>query len=255
MCAGGSPALLADSGVSTRPMDFTLLAFGDDGWGDEMLRGALMTMAVAVCSYLFGIVIGILFASFKLSKRAILRYVAEFYTTVVRGIPELLVIYLVFFGGGTLLRTVASGIFGYEGYIDPPLFITGMVCIGLSAGAYSTEVIRGAVLAVPVGQIEAAKAIGMGAGKRFWRILVPQVARFALPGLGNVWQLTLKETSLISVIGLVEIMRSAAVASGSTKEPFTFYLLAAILYLGLTSISNRGFLRAEMWASKGVRYS
>jgi octopine/nopaline transport system permease protein len=236
-------------------MDFTLLAFGDDGWGDEMLRGALMTMAVAVCSYLFGIVIGILFASFKLSKRAILRYVAEFYTTVVRGIPELLVIYLVFFGGGTLLRTVASGIFGYEGYIDPPLFITGMVCIGLSAGAYSTEVIRGAVLAVPVGQIEAAKAIGMGAGKRFWRILVPQVARFALPGLGNVWQLTLKETSLISVIGLVEIMRSAAVASGSTKEPFTFYLLAAILYLGLTSISNRGFLRAEMWASKGVRYS
>jgi len=236
-------------------MDFTLLAFGDDGWGDEMLRGALMTMAVAVCSYLFGIVIGILFASFKLSKRAVLRYAAEFYTTVVRGIPELLVIYLVFFGGGTLLRTVASGMFGYEGYIDPPLFITGMVCIGLSAGAYSTEVIRGAVLAVPVGQVEAAKAIGMGAGKRFWRILVPQVARFALPGLGNVWQLTLKETSLISVIGLVEIMRSAAVASGSTKEPFTFYLLAAILYLGLTSISNRGFLRAEMWASKGVRYS
>jgi octopine/nopaline transport system permease protein len=220
-----------------------------------MLRGAVMTMAVAVCSYLFGIVVGIIFASFKLSKRAVLRYVAEFYTTVVRGIPELLVIYLVFFGGGTLLRTVASGVFGYEGYIDPPLFITGMVCIGLSAGAYSTEVIRGAVLAVPVGQIEAAKAIGMGAGKRLWRILVPQVSRFALPGLGNVWQLTLKETSLISVIGLVEIMRSAAVASGSTKEPFTFYLLAAILYLGLTSISNRGFLRAEMWASKGVRYS
>ena len=236
-------------------MDFSLLGFGDDGWGDEMLRGALMTMAVAVCSYLFGIVIGILFASFKLSKHVVLRYLAEFYTTVVRGIPELLIIYLVFFGGGTLLRTVASGIFGYEGYIDPPLFITGMVCIGLSAGAYSTEVIRGAVLAVPVGQIEAAKAIGMGAAKRFWRILVPQVSRFALPGLGNVWQLTLKETSLISVIGLVEIMRSAAVASGSTKEPFTFYLLAAVLYLGLTSISNRGFLRAEMWASKGVRYS
>ena len=236
-------------------MDFSLLGFGDDGWGDEMLRGALMTMAVAVCSYLFGIVIGILFASFKLSKHVLLRYLAEFYTTVVRGIPELLIIYLVFFGGGTLLRTVASGIFGYEGYIDPPLFITGMVCIGLSAGAYSTEVIRGAVLAVPVGQIEAAKAIGMGAAKRFWRILVPQVSRFALPGLGNVWQLTLKETSLISVIGLVEIMRSAAVASGSTKEPFTFYLLAAVLYLGLTSISNRGFLRAEMWASKGVRYS
>lgn len=236
-------------------MDFSLLAFGDDGWGDEMLLGALMTMAVAVCSYLLGVVIGIFFAALKLSRYLVLRYVAEFYTTVVRGIPELLVIYLVFFGGGTLLRTIASGMFGYEGYIDPPLFITGMVCIGLSAGAYNTEVIRGAVLAVPAGQIEAAKAVGMTTAKRFWRILVPQVARFALPGMGNVWQLTLKETSLISVIGLVEIMRSAAVASGSTKEPFTFYLLAAFLYLGLTSISNRGFLRAEAWASKGVRYA
>lgn len=236
-------------------MDFSLLAFGDDGWGDEMLRGALMTMAVAVCSYLLGVVIGVFFASLKLSKFVILRFFAEFYTTVIRGIPELLVIYLVFFGGGTLLRTIASGLFGYDGYIDPPLFVTGMVCIGLSAGAYNTEVIRGAVLAVPVGQIEAAKAIGMTAAKRFWRIMVPQVARFALPGLGNVWQLTLKETSLISVIGLVEIMRSAAVASGSTKEPFTFYLVAAVLYLGLTSISNRGFLRAEAWASKGVRYA
>ena len=236
-------------------MDFSLLGFGDDGWGDEMLRGALMTMAVAVCSYLLGVVIGILFASLKLSQFVVLRYIADFYTTVIRGIPELLVIYLVFFGGGGLLRSVASGLFGYDGYIDPPLFVTGMLCIGLSAGAYNTEVIRGAVLAVPAGQIEAAKAIGMSKAKRFWRILVPQVSRFALPGLGNVWQLTLKETSLISVIGLVEIMRNAAVASGSTKEPFTFYLVAALLYLGLTSISNRGFMRAELWANKGVRYS
>ena len=236
-------------------MDFTLLVFGDDGWGDEMLRGALMTMVVAVCSYLLGVVIGIFFASLKLSQLVVLRYVADFYTTIIRGIPELLVIYLVFFGGGALLRSVTSGLFGYEGYIDLPLFMTGVICIGVSAGAYNTEVIRGAVLAVPVGQIEAAKAIGMSTSKRFWRILVPQVSRYALPGLANVWQLTLKETSLISVIGLVEIMRSAQVASGSTKEPFTFYLTAAILYLGLTSISNRGFLRAEAWASKGVRYS
>ncbi len=236
-------------------MDFSLLVLGDDGWGDEMLRGALMTMAVAACSYLLGVVIGVFSASLKLTHYVMLRYAADIYTTVVRGIPELLVIYLVFFGGGTLLRSVASGVFGYEGYIDLPLFITGVLCIGLSAGAYSTEVIRGAVLAVPVGQIEAAKAIGMSTGKRFWRILVPQVSRFALLGLGNVWQLTLKETSLISVIGLVEIMRYAGIASGSTKEPFTFYLVAGLLYLGLTSISNRGFLRAEVWASKGVRVS
>lgn len=134
-------------------MDFSLLVFGDDGWGDEMLRGALMTMAVATCSYLLGVVIGVFSASLKLSQFVVLRYAADIYTTVVRGIHELLVIYLVFFGGGTLLRSIASGIFGYDGYIDLPLFVTGVLCIGLSAGAYTTEVIRGAVLAVPVGQI------------------------------------------------------------------------------------------------------
>jgi len=234
-------------------VDLSLLVYGDAGWGDEMLFGALMTIAVASCSYLLGIVFGTLFASFKLSRYLVLRLLADTYTTVIRGIPELLVIYLVFFGGGAVLRLIAKGLFGYGAFIDLPIFVTGMMCIGISSGAYSTEVIRGAVLAVPVGQIEAARAIGMSEGLRFWRILVPQVTRFALPGLGNVWQLTLKDTALISVIGLVEIMRQASIGSGSTKEPFTFYLTAAVLYLGLTSFSNRFFLRAETWANRGVR--
>lgn len=218
-----------------------------------MARGAVITLLVAVAAYALGIVIGAGLAAMKLSGLAPLRWLAEAYTTVIRGIPELLVIYLVFFGGGTALRAIASGMFGYEGYIDLPIFATGVICLAVSAGAYSAEVIRGAVLVVPRGQIEAAIAIGMSKGQRFWRILVPQVARFALPGLGNVWQFTLKDTSLISVIGLVEIMRQAAIAAGSTKEPFTFYLVAALLYLGLTSLSNRGFDRAEAWANKGVR--
>jgi len=234
-------------------MDLTLLGYGDQGWGDEMLWGAAMTMVVAASSFLLGIVLAVGFAAMKLSGLKVLNFLADVYTTVLRGVPELLVIYLVFFGGGTLLRAVAKGVFGYGDYIDLPIFITGMICIGVSSGAYSTEVIRGAVLAVPKGQIEAARAIGMKKSTRFWRILVPQVARFALPGLGNVWQLTLKDTSLISVIGLVEIMRQAAVGAGSTKEPFTFYITAFVLYLALTSITNRGFLRAEVWANRGVR--
>lgn len=234
-------------------MDLTLLVWGDAGWGDEMFFGALMTLAVAASSYALGIVIGAGGAAMKLSNWVALRFLADAYTTIIRGIPELLVIYLVFFGGGAVLRAVAKGLFGYGEFIDLPIFVTGMICIGLSAGAYATEVIRGAVLAVPVGQIEAARAVGMSRALRFWRVLVPQVARYALPGLGNVWQLTLKETSLISVIGLVEIMRQAAVGAGSTKEPFTFYITAFILYLGLASISNRGFLRAESWANRGVR--
>ncbi len=218
-----------------------------------MLLGAVMTLAVAASSYIFGVVLGSGFAAMKLSRFTALKIIADAYTTVIRGIPELLVIYLVFFGGGAVLRVIARGVFGYGDFIDLPIFITGILCIGLSSGAYSTEVIRGAVLAVPKGQLEAARAVGMSRALRFRRILIPQVARYALPGLGNVWQLTLKETSLISVIGLAEIMRQAAVGAGSTKEPFTFYLTAFVLYLGLTSISNRGFLRAETWANRGVR--
>jgi octopine/nopaline transport system permease protein len=234
-------------------LNFSLLTWGPDGWLDQMAMGAAMTIAVALAAYALGILIGSGLAAMKLSRSLILKGIAEVYTTIIRGIPELLVIYLVFFGGGAALRAIASGMFGYEGYIDPPLFVTGMVCIGVSAGAYSSEVIRGAVQAVPKGQLEAAIAIGMSRPQRFWRVLVPQVARFALPGLGNVWQFTLKDTSLISVIGLVEIMRQAAIAAGSTREPFTFYLVAALLYLGLTSFSNRGFNWAETWANKGVR--
>lgn len=236
-------------------MNIELLFFGNAGWGDEMLMGALLTLAVSVSAYMIGIVLGAVGAALKMSRFLAFRFLADAYTTLVRGIPELLIIYLVFFGGGLFLSKIGSAVFGWEGFINPPVFITGMVCIGFSSGAYSAEVIRGGVLAVPKGQIEAAMAVGMNPVTRFRRILVPQVVRYALPGMGNVWQLTLKHTSLISVIGLVEIMRQSAVASGSTREPFTFYFMAALLYLGLTSISNRGFRRAEIWANRGVRSS
>jgi octopine/nopaline transport system permease protein len=178
--------------------------------------------------------------------------VAGVYTTVVRGVPELLVIYLLFFGGNQAVMFVAQ-VFGYDGYIELHAFTIGMFAVGIISGAYSTEVIRGAVLSVPKGELEAAYAIGMHRGLVFRRILVPQVARFALPGLGNVWQLTLKDTALISVTGLVEIMRQAHVAAGSTRQPFTFYAVAVVLYLLLTSFSNYGFQRAEAWANRGVR--
>ncbi|MEQ9198793.1 MAG: ABC transporter permease subunit, partial [Rhodospirillales bacterium] len=184
-------------------MDFSLLVYGDSGWGDEMLVGGLMTIAIATCSFLLGIVFAVIAAAAKLSQNIAFRGLATVYTTVIRGIPELLIIYLVFFGAGQLMRNVAV-LFGYTDYFDLPVFVTGMICIGASSGAYSTEVIRGAVLAIPKGQLEAGKAIGMNKWLMFWRILVPQAARFALPGLGNIWQVTLKETALISVIGLAD---------------------------------------------------
>ncbi|MRG70605.1 ABC transporter permease subunit [Alphaproteobacteria bacterium HT1-32] len=233
-------------------MDFSLLVYGDTGWGDEMLVGGLMTIAIATCSFLLGIVFAVAAAAAKLSQSILFRGLAAIYTTVIRGIPELLIIYLVFFGAGQLMRSVAT-LFGYTEYFDLPIFVTGMICIGASSGAYSTEVIRGAVLAIPRGQLEAGKAIGMDKWLMFWRILVPQAARFALPGLGNIWQVTLKETALISVIGLADVMRKASEASGSTKEPFTFYFTALIIFYVITKISGRGFIFAERRANKGVR--
>ena len=217
-----------------------------------MARATLMTVAVSLSSMALGLLVGALGAAAKLSALAPVRWLAEGYTTVARGVPELLVIYLLFFGGSQAAMLVAS-VFGYDGYIEINAFTIGTVAVGIISGAYSTEVIRGAVLAVPSGQIEAAKAIGMHRWLMFRRIMLPQVARFALPGLGNVWQLTLKDTALISVTGLVEIMRQAHVAAGSTREPFTFYVVAALLYLLLTTFSNYGFQRAEGWAGRGVR--
>jgi len=229
-----------------------LLRWGDDGWSDEMVWGAVMTLQVAVLAFIIGTVIGTLGAMIKLSKYRPVRILGDIYTTVIRGVPDLILIYIIFFGGGQLLMGIAKT-FGYAEYIEFNPFATGVTALGIISGAYSTEVIRGAVLAVLKGQIEAAKACGMSRWLLFRRIMIPQVARYALPGLGNVWQLTLKDTSLISVVGLVEIMRQAFVASGSTKQPFTFYVAAAVLYLVLTSMSSKFFESAEVWANRGVR--
>ena len=233
-------------------MDLALLILGDQGWGDEMLRAASVTLLLSLSAMSIGLFISIFGVMSKLSDKFYVRVIADVYTTIVRGIPELLVIYLLFFGGSNAVMGMAK-LFGYHGYIELNAFVIGSVAVGAISGAYSTEVMRGAFLAVPRGQIDAAKSVGMSKLVIFRRILVPQVLRYALPGLGNVWQLTLKDTSLVMVTGLVEIMRQAHVASGSTYSPFTFYVTAALLYLILTTASNRIFYSAENWANKGVR--
>ena len=233
-------------------MDLELLVLGDKGWGDEMLRAALVTLMVSLAAMGIGLFISIFGTLSKLSNKIYVRVLADVYTTIIRGIPELLVIYLLFFGGSNAVMSLAK-LFGYYGYIELNAFVVGSVAVGAISGAYSTEVMRGAFLAIPKGQIDAAKSVGMNKYLIFTRILIPQVLRYALPGLGNVWQLTLKDTALIMVTGLVEIMRQAHVAAGSTYSPFTFYVTAALLYLILTTASNRVFNSAENWANKGVR--
>jgi octopine/nopaline transport system permease protein len=228
-----------------------LFSFGDAGWGDELVRGAALTLVLTLCGFALGVVVGTAGAAAKLSESRALRALAEVYTTVVRGVPELLVIYLFFFGSSGVIIWVAS-MFGHTGYIGLDAFTIGVLALAVISGAYSTEVIRGAMLAVPKGQIEAARAIGMTRAKVFRRVLVPQAARLALPGLGNVWQLTLKDSALVSVTALAELMRNASVAARSTGEPFTFYVAAGALYLVLTTGSTVAFELAERRARRGV---
>ncbi|MFP6775344.1 MAG: ABC transporter permease [PS1 clade bacterium] len=230
-----------------------LLSLGDQGWGDEMLRATMVTIMVSISAMCIGLFVSIFGTISKLSKNRLIRAIGNTYTTVVRGIPELLVIYLLYFGFNNAIMSIANSLFGYNQYIELPVFLIAALAVGIISGAYSTEVIRGAFLVVPRGQIEAAKSVGMNRFLVFYRVLIPQVLRYALPGLGNVWQLTLKDTALIMVTGLVEIMRQAHIASGSTYSPFTFYMSAAILYLVLTTASSKALNSAENWANKGVK--
>ena len=227
-----------------------LLYFGNNGWGDELFIATLMTVAVSITAMFIGFLFALIFTPLKLSKYKILNLIGNFYTTVIRGVPELLVIYLFFFGGSGAVMYVAS-IFGYFEYIEINAFITGSFAIGIISGAYSTEVFRGAIQSIDKGQFEASKVLGFNKYINFFKVIMPQMLRLALPNLSNVWQITLKDTSLISVTGLVEIMRQSYIAAGSTRDPLLFYSFAAVLYLLLTFISMKFLNRLEKNYSRG----
>ena len=227
-----------------------LLAFGKTGWGDELFIATLMTIAVSITAMLIGFFFALIFTPLKLSKNKFFNFIANTYTTIIRGVPELLVIYLFFFGGTGAVMYVAS-IFGYNEYIEINAFITGAFAIGIISGAYSTEVFRGAIQSIDKGQFEASKVLGLNKFFQFFKIILPQTLRLAIPNLSNVWQITLKDTSLISITGLVEIMRQSYVAAGSTRDPLFFYSFAAVLYLLLTFLSLKLINRLEIKYSRG----
>ena len=227
-----------------------LLLFGETGWGDELLIATLMTLAVSITAMLIGFIFALIFTPLKLSKNKFLNLIANFYTTVIRGVPELLVIYLFFFGGSSAIMLVAS-IFGYNDYIEINAFLTGAFSIGIISGAYSTEVFRGAIQSIDKGQFEASNVLGFNKVTSFFKIILPQMLRLSIPNLSNVWQITLKDTSLISVTGLVEIMRQSYIAAGSTRDPLLFYTVAAVLYLMLTFLSMKFINKMEIKYNRG----
>lgn len=221
-------------------MDFGLWQVWEGGWIGAMLRGATITIAVAIASMLGGFVIGIVCGLIKWARVRPLTYIVDGYTALVRGVPELLIIYLLFFSSIEFVTKVATA-FGYAGLAESGYaFVIAVIAIGSISGAYSTEVVRGALAAIPQGHIEAARALGIPGPRIFRRIIAPQMLRIAIPGMNNVWQVTIKDTALVSVVGLQELMRAAFIGANTTRHPFIFYVIAAVLYLVITLVSQTG---------------
>jgi arginine/ornithine transport system permease protein len=221
------------------------------GYGPSILAGALVTLQVGLASLAIAMVLGIVGALAKLSSSRPLQLAAQTYTTLIRGCPDLVLMLLIFFGGQVFINQVAP-LVGYEDYIDINPYMAGVATIGFIFGAYMTETFRGAILAVPRGQMEAAYAYGMRPLQAFARILLPQMVRHAIPGFGNCWLVLVKTTALVSIIGLDDMMRKANLAVGATKMPFTFYFTVAFIFLMITSISSAILQWLERRYSVGV---
>lgn len=216
-----------------------------------MMEGSLVTLAVAFVSLGIALVLGLLTASLKLSAWRLGRAAAGTYTTVIRGVPDLVLMLLIFYGGQIQVNNI--GAFFEWDYIDVDPFTSGTITLGIIYGAYLGETFRGAFMAVPFGLLEAGYAYGMTRQQVFFRILVPQMMRHALPGLGNNWLVLMKGTALVSVIGLHDLVFRAQQAGGSTRLPFLFFLFVAFVFLAFTTVSIWLLNWLERRYSVGVR--
>ncbi len=228
------------------------MMFSLHGYGPAIFEGTILTLEVSLTSLVLAMFFGICGALCKLSGTGPLRLIAQVYTTIIRGIPDLVLMLLIFFGGQVFINQMAP-LLGYDQYIDINPFIAGISTIGFIFGAYMTETFRGAILAVNQGQLEAGTAYGMSRAMVFRRITLPQMVRHALPGFGNNWLVLVKTTALVSIIGLDDMVRKAGLAAGATRKPFTFYLVVAINYLLITTISVYILKQLERRYSVGVR--
>lgn len=217
-------------------------------YGPRLFEGAMLTIAVAVLSLLLSLLLGLLTASAKMARNRLIHGIATLYTTIIRGVPDLVMMFLLFFGAQIGLNQITDLLFelyGWDLYIEIDSFVAGVITIGLIFGAYMGETFRGAFLAVDRGQIEAGRAYGMSHSQVFRRIRFPQMMRHALPGLSNNWMVLLKTTALVSVIGLADMVRIAEEAAKQTDRPFLFLGVVALIYLAIASVSEWGFNRLQ----------
>jgi polar amino acid transport system permease protein len=225
-----------------------LLAYGPTGWGDEILAGAWLTIRLALATLPVGLALGFAVALAKRSDSVLLRALGEVFSTVFRGLPELLTLFIVYYGGQILLQTVV-GLFS-DTPVEASGFLSGILALGVVFAAYASEVFTAAFGAIPKGQWEGAAAIGLHRGQTMRLVILPQLLRLALPGLGNLWLVLLKDTSLVSVIALNDLLRMTSVAVGSTKQPFFFYFVACMIYLVISIVSSVAIGAIERWSER-----
>jgi polar amino acid transport system permease protein len=227
-----------------------ILEFGRKGFADELLRGAAITLLIAVSSFIIGLVLGHIGAIAKLYGGPVSRGIAGIYTTVIRAVPELVLILLLFFAGTRGISALGEAV-GY-GPIDINGVLAAILVLAFVQGAYSTEVIRGAIQAIPVGQLEAARAFGMSPIQVFRRIVLPAMLPNAIPGLANLWMVVIKDTALVSVTGATfELFTATKIAAGFTKRYFLFYFISACIYLAMTLVSNFFIQKLERRLRRG----
>mgnify|MGYP002631813695 CR=1 FL=1 len=227
----------------------TLLSFGDAGWGDQLFAGLLVTLSLALTTLPFALLLGLLIALAGRSSVRSLRISANIFTTAFRGLPELLTLFIIYYGGQILVQQVV-GLFS-DTYVEVNGFVAGVIALTLVIGAFSSEVFAGALAAVPSGQMEAGESLGMRRPNAFRLIVFPQVFRLALPGLSNLWLILLKDTSLVSIIALDDLLRMSFIAVSNTKQPLFFYSVAALVYLTIAVISSFGLKWLETYGNRG----
>jgi polar amino acid transport system permease protein len=237
--------------MASKPGFPEILAFGPTGYGDELLWGAAMSLSIAVLAYALGLLIGIAGALSKLGGGPLTRAITGGYTTLVRAVPELILILILYYAGTATINQLMAGA-GFEA-IAINGFVAAVLVLGFVQGAYATEVLRAAIQSIPFGQIEAAKAYGMSPWLIFRRITLPAMLPFAIPGLANLWLIVTKDTALIAVVGYTELALATRQAAGNTKLYLTFFATAGLIYLVITLVSQQGFAMLERRVRRGQR--